>query len=230
MEDCKSLCIQEPACCGVEYSSGRCEVWTRPEGIEATRQIEGRDFTCLSLSSRIDLAQICSHWEHSWLEPACAYKLEFSLASGGRATACTGSATSDEYKVRSCHKQLMFQPVDGGEGRACRGSHENDNSAAYFTVVESPHLKSCWTACLSELGCKGVEFSSSNGPRRRRATGRCELWTRAEGIQSSKAAEGFACQRLSSQLPDGVPCRSHYLTTRRRAQAAAASHFDCLSW
>ncbi|CAE7212169.1 unnamed protein product [Symbiodinium natans] len=45
IEDCKALCVQDASCKGIEYSFGRCEIWTRPEGIFATKQIDG--FSCM---------------------------------------------------------------------------------------------------------------------------------------------------------------------------------------
>merc|ERR1712217_532057 len=47
LDACKSLCTDTVGCHGIEYSasSQRCEVWTRPEGIGATKPVSG--FTCL---------------------------------------------------------------------------------------------------------------------------------------------------------------------------------------
>jgi len=47
LDACKSLCTDTEGCHGIEYSasSQRCEVWTRPEGIGATKPVSG--FTCL---------------------------------------------------------------------------------------------------------------------------------------------------------------------------------------
>lgn len=47
LEECKEKCLQSsaPSCVGIEYSRGRCEVWTRPAGIGASIPLTG--FTCL---------------------------------------------------------------------------------------------------------------------------------------------------------------------------------------
>merc|ERR1719413_23286 len=47
LDACKSLCKSTTGCKGIEYkaSNNRCEVWTRPEGIGATKAASG--FICL---------------------------------------------------------------------------------------------------------------------------------------------------------------------------------------
>jgi len=42
--DCEALCESAQECKGIEYSHGRCEVWTRPAGIQATTTLTG--FSC----------------------------------------------------------------------------------------------------------------------------------------------------------------------------------------
>ena len=43
-QDCKQACRGHAGCKGIEYSAGRCEVWTREGGIEATVPLQG--FKC----------------------------------------------------------------------------------------------------------------------------------------------------------------------------------------
>ena len=46
LDECKGKCILElPECKGIEYSFGRCEIWTRPAGIFVSKEIPG--FTCM---------------------------------------------------------------------------------------------------------------------------------------------------------------------------------------
>ena len=66
-------CIGVPLCTGVEYSSGRCEVWTRPGGIRATKALKG--FSCLRY------------------EPPGAFA--FSAPDGGFGRACRGADSTD---------------------------------------------------------------------------------------------------------------------------------------
>eukprot|EP00434_Breviolum_minutum_P008400 symbB.v1.2.007413.t1/scaffold453.1/size202423/4 len=76
---------------------------------------------------------------------------------------------------------------------ACRGAHPNDNSFAYYKVVPdfSGDLTSCKAHCAAMRGlCKGVEYSP----------GRCELWTRPEGIGAvaSLPSGHFQCLRYAA--------------------------------
>eukprot|EP00435_Cladocopium_sp_Y103_P041290 s1471_g11.t1 len=49
LSGCKDLCEGTDACTGIEYSAGRCEIWKRPRGIFAFKEIplEIAEFTCL---------------------------------------------------------------------------------------------------------------------------------------------------------------------------------------
>jgi len=44
--DCKEACLEDAECQGIEFSPGRCELWTRDAGIQASVVLEG--FTCLA--------------------------------------------------------------------------------------------------------------------------------------------------------------------------------------
>ncbi|CAE8614713.1 unnamed protein product [Polarella glacialis] len=79
----------------------------------------------------------------------------------------------------------MFVPITGQE-EACRGATSTDNSNSYYELVAASSLEECQDRCLSQpQHCKGFEFSR----------GRCEIWTRPEGILSSYKLTGFACLR-----------------------------------
>lgn len=46
LEECKAWCVKEfPRCVGIEFSVGRCELWSRREGIAVTKPLSG--FTCM---------------------------------------------------------------------------------------------------------------------------------------------------------------------------------------
>lgn len=45
LDGCKAICVLDALCQGIEYSTGRCELWVRPGGIEATAAVQG--FICL---------------------------------------------------------------------------------------------------------------------------------------------------------------------------------------
>ena len=46
LQECQEKCVEAAICVGIEYSLGRCEVWHRTEGIEASIELEG--FLCQS--------------------------------------------------------------------------------------------------------------------------------------------------------------------------------------
>lgn len=46
LDGCKAICARTAGCKGIEYhETGRCEIWLREEGIEASRALAG--YTCL---------------------------------------------------------------------------------------------------------------------------------------------------------------------------------------
>mmetsp|Transcript_123108 Transcript_123108/g.274940 ORF Transcript_123108/g.274940 Transcript_123108/m.274940 type:complete len:643 (-) Transcript_123108:276-2204(-) len=137
LEDCKAKCVETEGCKGIEHNSnGRCEVWQRSGGIQASSPVSG--FTCLRYGT---------------------------------------SAIPAEH----------FEPVDSGVGRACRGANSHDNSNSYYVLhMGVTLLDDCKTKCAETDGCQGIEHNSN---------GRCEVWTRSEGIQASSPISGFTCLR-----------------------------------
>lgn len=154
LEECKSECINDSRCRGIEYSNGRCEVWIREAGIMASIPLNG--FSCY----------------------------RYGL-----------------YETTLPPREGTFEAVEGGEGRACRGASGGDNLPSYYTLAAGVgSLDECKGACLQNLACKGIEFSD----------GRCEVWTRPEGIEASIALSGFSCYRFvdpsistTTPFPDG---------------------------
>mmetsp|Transcript_36480 Transcript_36480/g.81439 ORF Transcript_36480/g.81439 Transcript_36480/m.81439 type:complete len:797 (-) Transcript_36480:98-2488(-) len=147
---CQAKCTVTPGCQGIEFKSGRCEVWTRAGGIQASIPVRG--FTCLRFAGEISTTS------------------STTVAAG-------------------------WSPVDGAVNRACRGASADDNSPSYYTLLDGvPSVADCRARCEALAGCRGIEHKNS----------RCELWTRPEGIQASKAVTGFVCWRYdgsSSSLP-----------------------------
>ena len=90
-----------------------------------------------------------------------------------------------------------FEPVDGGTNRACRGAFAGDSRPSYYQVVWAHTLEDgvrrqgtcdvqdCAQRC-AHFQCQGIEFHRA---------GRCELWTRREGIGRSVWRAGYQCFR-----------------------------------
>lgn len=146
-EACKTLCVAHPGCVGIELNSrGRCEVWTRPDGVGSTAAVPG--YHCLRYG-----------------------------------TPTVGSTTTSPSLPG-------FSYADGSVDRACRGSTATDNSAKYYQVeIRIPNLEACKALCVERAGCIGIEFHSR---------GRCEVWTRPEGIGATAGVPGYRCLRYVS--------------------------------
>lgn len=148
LEGCQTRCLDTPRCQGIEFSPGRCEVWTRTAGIQSTKPLNG--FACFRYTN-------------------------------------ASSLSTD------------FELVDGGMDRACRGASVDDNSPTYYKVLSESLLEGCQAKCRAQPGCQGIEFSK----------GRCEIWMRAEGIQSTKPLQGYECMRYN-QASNGIPTSSDF--------------------
>jgi len=222
VEECKNLCMGTVGCNGIEYSGdGRCELWTRDRGIGSSASMVGS--VCMRYGSwdpsdvldgflpadggldracrgkdRLDMNS--SHY--SWyavdmtpnldackaictITPGCK-GVEYSRFGCEVWTRYEGIEATAPVPGIQCYRYVAFEAVDGGQNRACRGANEDDSEEHNFVLfsgVES--LVSCQARCLARPGCKGVSYSSQ----------RCELWTRAFGIESSIALEGSFCYR-----------------------------------
>jgi len=146
LESCQSNCREDASCTGVEYHvSGRCEIWVRANGPEASAQVDG--YSC---------------WRFE-----------------------DGSTSSE--------REGYWQMLDGSVDRACRGSSASDNSASYFTVYYGiASSDSCKMTCRRDSNCKGIEYHTSSG--------RCEIWTRADGIQATAPVTGYTCWRFIEEV------------------------------
>ncbi|CAJ1350015.1 unnamed protein product [Effrenium voratum] len=204
---CQALCESNAACKGVEYHvSGRCEIWTRPAGVQAS--ISLTDYYCYALELSdfipVDAGTDRACRGDNAMDDAEAYKV---VSSASSLSECKGQCRSNsacrgiEYgefgrcevwtrdilasvAVSRFHcLKLEFTAVNG-DGQACRGSTSSDNNPAHYTVAPGAGSEAaCKQACRVHGGCMGIEYSP----------GRCELWTRPEGIQATAPLPSFAC-------------------------------------
>eukprot|EP00931_Biecheleriopsis_adriatica_P077833 TRINITY_DN5131_c0_g1_i3.p1 TRINITY_DN5131_c0_g1~~TRINITY_DN5131_c0_g1_i3.p1 ORF type:complete len:936 (-),score=138.69 TRINITY_DN5131_c0_g1_i3:208-3015(-) len=143
------------------------------------------------------------------------------------------TTTTSETKVLSTTTSLSsvmsttmptseFVPVNGGVGQACRGADISDNLAEYYIVYTGDSLDDCKARCIDEARCKGIE--SSDG-------GRCELWIREDGIEASRAVEGFTCLKYQAAVVSTTsPSASHASCGQLHDQCGGAQGYqgpDC---
>ncbi|CAK9019081.1 unnamed protein product [Durusdinium trenchii] len=203
---CQALCEGTANCQGVEFhTSGRCEVWTRPGGIEASISLSGYSCYAYALSDFIpadDGSNRACRGDTANDDQASYYQVT-SVSSLGECkelcrsnVACRGvefSGSRCEVWTRAIRAtaalagaqclKLEFALIDGPD-RACRGSGASDNNPAHYTVAEGSLSEAeCKQACRLHSGCQGIEHSGS----------RCEIWTRPEGIQATVTLTGFKC-------------------------------------
>ena len=78
----------------------------------------------------------------------------------------------------------VFTVLDGGIDRACRGAHASDNPPHNYMVMKASSLQECQKICALWQGCKGIEWNFHT---------RCEIWTRAQGIEAVQYVPGHSC-------------------------------------
>lgn len=117
--------------------------------------------------------------------------LSSTLLTTAVPTSTLGASSTTESTTRMLR---IFAPVGGGKNRACRGASASDNSADYYELFwHVSSIAECKAKCANQPQCKGIEYHSS---------GRCEVWTRSEGVQASAFVSGYTCFKYS--LPDPV--------------------------
>jgi hypothetical protein len=81
-----------------------------------------------------------------------------------------------------------FFPINGAVAQACRGATPSDNLAEYYQVSSESSLEDCKILCRTVLSCKGIEYHIS---------GRCEVWTREDGIEATYPLNNYTCLRYN---------------------------------
>ena len=218
LDECKAICMSVEGCKGIEYSTGRCEVWTREGGIQATVELAG--FSCYTYGEMtVDDA--------------------FSPADGGVNRACRGGSKSDNspnhYEVHAassldeckaiCITYANCKGVEYSPGRCevwtrlggIQATIELVGFSCYiyegmavqgeFSAVDGGVGRACRggsttdnapsnyavhsAASLDE--CKAICMSVEGCKGIEYSTGRCEVWTREGGIQATVELAGFSC-------------------------------------
>eukprot|EP00931_Biecheleriopsis_adriatica_P077834 TRINITY_DN5131_c0_g1_i4.p1 TRINITY_DN5131_c0_g1~~TRINITY_DN5131_c0_g1_i4.p1 ORF type:complete len:940 (-),score=148.59 TRINITY_DN5131_c0_g1_i4:208-3027(-) len=135
----------------------------------------------------------------------------------------TTLSTTDTSRPMSTTMPISdFVPVNGGVGQACRGANKKDNLKEHYLAFTGDSLDDCKARCRHEARCKGIE--SSDG-------GRCELWIREDGIEASRAVEGFTCLKYQAAVVSTTsPSASHASCGQLHDQCGGAQGYqgpDC---
>ena len=124
-----------------------------------------------------------------------------------------GIQASIYFETADCYRRVAkLEPVDGGDDRACRGANPSDNNPAHYVVHPHSVLDDCERQCIATPECRGIEYSF----------GRCEVWVRGEGIESSVALPGFKCFRVA-QLATTVTATTTATATSTSQTVTATS-------
>ena len=216
IEACQQLCMETPACKGIEFRMGACEIWTLAGGIQASVGAPGR--TCMryepfqsvdGFSDRVCRGSNSTDSQDSYYaiySPAQAPSLEACQSLCKGASGCQGIEYRGWCEVwtrpggigavalspgSQCLRYQPFIGVDGGVNRACRGSDSGDSWGIYYTLYgqqEAPTVEDCKSRCIATWGCRGIQFQP----------GRCEVWTRRAGISTTAASAGTICMRYGT--------------------------------
>eukprot|EP00913_Durusdinium_trenchii_P033002 g30895.t1 len=124
LEDCKAECSKVPVCRGVEFSGQRCEIWSRPEGIEASIPLAG--FTCLRYGS--------------YTTTTLPQMGTFEPVDGGEDRACRGANVNDNlpshYTVLHDIGSLDRCKVECAKVTSCAGIEFSGSRCEVWTRKE----------------------------------------------------------------------------------------------
>ncbi|CAE8591671.1 unnamed protein product, partial [Polarella glacialis] len=224
LEACKALCIAMPVCKGVGFNPYRCELWTRPAGIQATVAPTESGHACFGyqpfeLVDGFD-GRACrgadvndndgSHY--SVQSRTAAPTVEDCKALCTRTFGCKGV----EFNPWNCELWtlaggirasvpaysstcLVYQPflkVDGGLDRSCRGADANDDWPSYYQIHDH-------AAAPSLDACKALCIGASGCTGIDYSFQQCKLWTRGIGLAVAKP--GALCLRFGDWDPLAMP-------------------------
>ena len=210
LQTCKEACVGTPGCRGIEFRPGRCEVWVRTGGVQATAVTVGP--ICLRYVPFVSSAEnrACRGKDQfdnnpAYYEIATADSLEacqdlclqrnlqspFSRChgiefAGNRCelwTRTEGIGASVQLNGAVCQPFAPFLLLDGVD-RGC--SQGDDKDSDFYTSYLNLSLPDCKALCATSAPfCKGIEFSNLH----------CHIWTRVSGIESTVPRTGAVCLR-----------------------------------
>eukprot|EP00439_Symbiodinium_sp_Y106_P012629 s287_g1.t2 len=174
-------------CCG-------CANWTEALGIPIPEGGKG----CQGASQTW---QVTAQPFYEILKAGCPTAYTFAFDDETSTFTCrTAESQEDDSIPNRAGYNITLCPTDpdfvelGGADQACRGEAWWDNNNMYFIHFSGQTLSECKMRCRLTDGCKGIEY----GP-----FGRCEVWTRSAGIQSTRSLAGYSSCLLSVRLALG---------------------------
>mmetsp|Transcript_32515 Transcript_32515/g.75157 ORF Transcript_32515/g.75157 Transcript_32515/m.75157 type:complete len:920 (+) Transcript_32515:42-2801(+) len=192
LDECERRCLHMSLCTGIEHSLGRCEIYLRPDGPQASVALQG--FSCYR-------AVMTATTPAPTTQTVTATVTATSLTTVTTVTSMTTTTVETTMMEAPPPSEVYFIPVDGGVNRACRGADVNDNDANYFQVFTVADLGGCMDRCRETPGCVGIESINT----------RCEVWTRQAGIEATFPLTGYQCLEVFAFYPvdgaDGRACR-----------------------
>ena len=219
LDGCKEACLSRWNCKGIEYRKGRCEVWTRPAGIQASIASSGA--LCLRLGGSEELAtdaflsfhgsvnRACRGSDPSddqlsyydWHGPLAVQTLEQCKLKCLSIAACRGIDFSAEgckvwtREVQSSVERagstcLLYEPF-----QPVGGGEDRDCRGAHSTDI-SPAYFTEGPEASSLLDCKlqCVATAGCKGLAYNSTSQVCQIW--ATNVQASTAASGSVCLRF----------------------------------
>ena len=217
LESCKNACVGTPGCRGIEFRPGRCEVWVRTGGIQATavtlgpvclryvpfvsagenRACRGKDefdnnpayYEITSADSLAACQDLClqRNWERRVGGRVCQ-GIEFAGNRCELWTRTEGIGASVELSGAVCQPLAPFVLLDAVD-RGC-SSRSYDNDADFYTSYLNMSLQACKAICAENAPfCKGIEFADTH----------CHVWTRVSGIERTIPRSGAMCLRFGER-------------------------------
>ncbi|CAE7570592.1 unnamed protein product [Symbiodinium microadriaticum] len=135
LDGCKEACLSRWNCKGIEYRKGRCEVWTRPAGIQASVASAGA--VCLRLGGSDDLTTDA-----------------FLSFQGSVNRACRGSDPSDDQlSYYDWHGSLAIQSLEQCKLKclstaACRGIDFSEEGCKVWTREVQSSVERAGSTCF----------------------------------------------------------------------------------
>ena len=224
IDECKVLCTTTFGCKGIEFRDGRCEVWTRRGGIQASTYTRGS--LCMSYGGADAFEDSHAFTALNRGKPSACHALgELAAISYGlhaspslydcqlrcmSTPGCRGigfgpgctiwlgsgslSASAAGSDAGTCHSFEPFRDVDGGEGRACRGETAEDLQTSYYLQSPATSLQDCQDQCVRHSETD-LAGAICKGISYDSAAGHCRVWTLSSGIGATAENPPSICQR-----------------------------------